>query len=427
MAFEHVNVIEVKAWGKTIGALNRGNVRNAYTFEFAPGAEPNRSFFPLSMKPSPRKRTFTYPGLSENTWRQLPPGIADSLPDRFGNAIINAEMARRGADPKNVSVLDRLAYTGSRAMGALEFEPATSPRASKATVLVLSDLVVSARKAVAGTLNDDIESEAALAQILAVGTSAGGARAKAVINFNPDNGHITPGQEPVAGTESWLLKFDGVQDEKLGDTMGFGLIEYAYSLMAKAAGITMPETRLHHENGRSHFMIRRFDRPGGLEKLHMQSLCAMKHLDFNLVGTHDYAQFLQTISELNLGQEAKAEAFRRMVFNYAAWNCVDHSKNHSFLMDEQGKWSLAPAYDVTFSYREDSEWVDQHLMGVNGKFLHVTASQMHQFGEQHGIVGYKSIISEVNDAIDNWSQYATKANIRQADRNLIEQYIGPVA
>ncbi|WP_404289199.1 type II toxin-antitoxin system HipA family toxin [Glutamicibacter arilaitensis] len=426
MTFEHVTVVEVKAWGETIGALNRGSTRNAYTFEFAPGRTKRRDFFPLSMKPSGRKNIYAFPGLSTETWSELPPGIADSLPDRFGNAIIDAEMSRRGADPSQVSVLDRLAYTGRRAMGALEFEPTTSPKASQPTALDLSDLVSKARKALAGTLANDVESEAALAQILAVGTSAGGARAKAVVNLNPFTEELTPGQEPALGAKSWLLKFDGVQDEKLGDGMGFGRIEYAYSLMAEAAGIDMPETRLHRENGRAHFMIRRFDRPGGLEKLHMQSLCAMKHMDFNMVRTHDYSQFQHTIDELGLDQQTKAEAFRRMAFNYAAWNCDDHTKNHSFLMDAKGNWSLAPAYDVTFSYREDSPWVDQHLMGINGKFLHVSADEMYQFGEQHGITGYRSILKDVNDAIDNWTEYADLAEVVHSDRKLIEKHIAPV-
>ncbi len=186
----------------------------------------------------------------------------------------------------------------------------------------------------------------------------------------------------------------------------------------------MPKTRLHKENDRAHFMIKRFDRPGGTRKLHMQSLCAMKLLDFNLVGTHDYSQFLQTIDQLNLGDQAKNEAFRRMVFNYAAWNCDDHTKNQSFLMDERGQWSLAPAYDVTFSYRADSKWVDQHLMGVNGKFLHVTAEEMYRFGEQHGVRRYRSIVSEVNDAVDNWSDYANSAEVDTIDRRPIEERIG---
>lgn len=379
------------------------------------------------MNPAGRKSEFSFPGLSAETWSELPPGIADSLPDKFGNAIIDAEMARRGASRTQVTVLDRLAYTGSRAMGALEFLPATSPAAVDPTVLNLSELVVKARKTIASTLGTDAESEAALAQILAVGTSAGGARAKAVVNLNPRTGELTPGQEPTAGTEGWLLKFDGVQDEKLGDANGFGRIEYAYSLMAASAGINMPQTRLHEENGRAHFMIRRFDRPGDLRKLHMQSLCAMSQLDFNLTAVHDYAQLQQTIKDLNLGQDAKEEAFRRMVFNYAVWNCDDHTKNHSFLMNEWGgEWSLAPAYDVTFSYREDSVWVDQHLMGVNGKFLHVTADEMHRFGDQHGISNTKEIIGQVNAAVDNWGAFATEAEVSAENRNMVEKYLGQI-
>lgn len=421
-----MDVIEVTAWGKTIGAITRGNIRNAYTFEFASKARDQLKFFPLSMHPTGRKSQFSFPGLSTETWSELPPGIADSLPDRFGNAIIDAEMARRGASSSQVTVLDRLAYTGRRAMGAIEFKPTTSVLAAAPTALNLSDLVTKARKAIAGTLGTDIESEAALAQILAVGTSAGGARAKAVVNLNPSTGELTPGQEPVDGTESWLLKFDGVNDEKLGEANGFGRIEYAYALMAAGAGINMPQTRLYEENGRAHYMIRRFDRPGGVQKLHMQSLCAMRHLDFNLRAVHDYAQLQQTIEELDLGQDAKEEAFRRMVFNYAAWNCDDHTKNHSFLMDKSGVWSLAPAYDVTFSYREDSPWVDQHLMSVNGKFLHVTADEMHVFGDQHGITNSKEIVRQINDAVDSWGAFAMEAGLSAKSRQMVERHLGPI-
>lgn len=421
MPFEHVELIEIRAWGKTIGAVSQGNTRNAYDFQFDYLQKDIKNYFPLNMPP--RIRPYSFPGLSMDTWHGLPPGIADSLPDKFGNSIIDAELARRGASSSDVSVLDRLAYTGRRAMGALEFHPNNGPALPAPTSLDLNKLVHDARKAVAGTLGTDAESESALAQILAVGTSAGGARAKAVVNLDPVTNELTPGQLPRKGADSWLLKFDGVKDQTLGDGSGFGRIEYAYSLMAREAGIDMPQTQLYEENGRAHFMTRRFDRPGDVRRLHMQTLCAMAHLDYNTVHVHDYAQLQQTIKALGLGQEAANEAYRRMVFNYAAWNCDDHTKNHSFLMTPDGEWSLSPAYDVAFSYREDSKWVSEHLMAVNGKFLHVSRSEMLDFAETHGIAGAKSIIADVNDAISRWAEFADKAGVPPEDRADVEKYI----
>lgn len=411
MAFVTTEVVEVRAWGRTVGALARES-RGALAFEYDPGwVATGREISPLHL-PLEVREVFRFPRLNPDTWHGLPPAIADSLPDRFGNAIIDAEFARQGATPGEATALDRLVYTGSRAMGALEFVPDHGPRRPPPTTLDIGRLVAVARDVVAGRFGDERESTTALQQLLAIGTSAGGARAKAVINLDPATGEVRPGQLPEEGAESWLLKFDGIgRDHELGATGGYGRIEYAYSLMARAAGIDMMPTRLLEEGGRAHFMTRRFDRPGGTGRLHAQTLCALGILDYNLRGTHDYAQLFQTIDALDLGAEAREQAFRRLVFNWMAANCDDHTKNHSFLMDESGRWSLAPAYDLTHAFNPAGEWTYQHLMSVNGRFRDLTARDLTEFAERHGVLGHRGIVDEVAEALEDWPGFAEEAGL----------------
>jgi serine/threonine-protein kinase HipA len=339
--------------------------------------------------------------------------IADSLPDAFGNSLIDAWMATQGISPSQITPLDRLAYLGKRGMGALEFLPDIGPTDPRPTAIDLSELVLAARAAVHGSVMDDQQAEEALYEIINVGTSAGGARAKAIINFNPETLEVQSGHLPASpGFQPWLLKFDGIgKDLQLGNTEIYGRIEYAYSLMAKAAGIDVPPTRLLEENGRAHFMTRRFDRDDQGHKVHMQSLCAMNAVDFNLRGTNEYAQYFQCIEALNLGDDAKTEAFRRLVFNIIAMNRDDHSKNFAFLLDENQGWRLAPAYDVTFAYNPEGRWTRQHLMAVDGKFSEIRHTDLLVFADRHQIPRAKSTIEAVQQAVNSWSEYATLAGI----------------
>ena len=345
--------------------------------------------------------------------------LADSLPDDFGNALIDAWMAREGVSRDQITPLDRLAYLGSRGMGALEFVPDTGPWQSRTTAIDLSELVVAARAAVQGSLIDDSQAAAALQQIINVGTSAGGQRAKAIINLNPAtkevrSGHLTP--EP--GFEPWLLKFDGMgQDQQLGSSEVYGRIEYAYSLMAQAAGITMPQTDLLEEGGRAHFMSHRFDRSADGAKVHMQTLCAMAAVDFRLRGANDYAQYFRCVDDLGLVDDDKTEAFRRAVFNVAAKNCDDHSKNFAFLLPQHGQWQLAPAYDVTFAYNPRGAWTNQHLMGVNGRFAEVSRRDLMTLADRFAIPRAAGAINAVLDAVDSWPVFARAAGLtpRQTD------------
>ena len=274
-----------------------------------------------------------------------------------------------------------------------------------------------------GITQDDDHASAALRSIIEVGTSAGGARAKAVIGWNPKTKQICSGQIDVAeGFEHWLLKFDGMGvDRELGSTQDYGRIEYAYYLMAIKAGITMSESNLLKENGRAHFMTKRFDRESKNVKHHMQSLCAMNHLDYKKKSTNSYEQLFITIRQLSLGHEAEVEAFRRMVFNVMGRNCDDHTKNFSFLLRQGGGWELAPAYDVSFAHNPKGEWTNQHLMSVNGKYRDFTIDDLLAVADRFGIGEAIQVINDVGKALKSWSSFAKKASVNQQEIDRIEK------
>ena len=376
--YRPVNAIEVRIWGKTVGAVALDPKLGYYAFEYAPAfVRSGIELAPLTMTLAQAREPFVFPDLPELTYKRLPGMLADALPDDFGNALINAWMASKGVEKLRITSLDRLAYMGKRGMGALEFRPARSPAATSSTAIKLSRLIESARQAVHGEIGSDHLAKAALAQIIQVGTSAGGQRAKAAIAWNPKTDEIRAGQFDVeSGFEHWLLKFDGMgADHELGGTQDYGRIEYAYHLMATAAGIIMSPCRLLEEHGRAHFMTRRFDRDGNT-KHHTQTLCALAHLDYKQKATHDYSQIFLAINQLQLGYAASEEVFRRMVFNVMAANCDDHTKNFSFMLRQGGNWELAPAYDVTHAHNPTGEWTSQHLMAVNGKFAGITCADL---------------------------------------------------
>ena len=415
MAYTAVSVIEVRAWGELVGALAADPVSGSFAFEYAPGwRESGLELSPLSAPATSRVRVF--PALPEATFHRLPPFIADALPDDFGNALVTAYLASQGVERAAITALDRLAYLGRRGMGALEFRPTRGPQRRKPTALELSDLVVGARSALSGRIEGDREAAAALANLIQVGTSAGGARAKAIIAWNPATDEIRSGQlaaEP--GFEQWMIKLDGVGvDSELGSGAGYGRIEYAYYLMATAAGIRMSPSRLLEENGRAHFMTRRFDRTEAGEKVHLQTLCAMAELDYKQRGTHDYSQYFQVIDALDLGEEARTEAFRRMVFNVAARNCDDHTKNFSFLMDPPaagGTWRLAPAYDVTYAFNPAGQWTYQHLMSVNGAFADIRRDDLLVVADRFQVPGRFEVLDDVAGAVSRWESFAGEAGL----------------
>jgi serine/threonine-protein kinase HipA len=365
---------------------------------------------------------YSFPALPLHTFHGLPGLLADSLPDKFGNALIDAWLATQGRTPESFNPVERLCYTGTRGMGALEFAPVLGPRARTAhkieidALVALASEVLSQRSDLKSTRSDP-DRKNALNDILRVGTSAGGARAKAVIAWDPTTNEVRSGQIGAGpGFGYWLLKFDGVaenKDHELADPKGYGVIEYAYFLMARAAGVTMSECRLLEENGRRHFMTRRFDRLESGEKLHMQSLCALAHYDFNQAGAYSCEQALLAIRQLNLPMEAVEQQFRRMAFNIVARNQDDHVKNIAFLMDKAGRWSLSPAFDVAYSYNPDGAWTNRHQMTLNGKrdgftaadFVACAQSCMMKRGRA------ETILAEVSAAVTRWPDFAERAQV----------------
>ena len=405
-------VIQVRAWGARVGAVAFDPSAKCFAFEYYPEwSRKGVALAPLTM-PSHDGLRFAFPDLSPQTFHGLPGLLADALPDRFGNALIDAWMAQRGIPKDQVTILDRLAYMGRRGAGALDFHPAHGSTADGKAALKMASLVENARKAVQGTTQNELATRSTLAELIRVGTSAGGARAKAVVAWNPVTHELRSGQFTAPeGFEPWLLKFDGVTEGgKFGDPAGYGRIEFAYHLMARAAGIQMTDCHLLEESGRAHFMTRRFDRDQG-QKHHLQTLCAMDHLDFNQVGVHDYGQAFMAIKRLELEAEATDELFRRMTFNVMARNCDDHPKNFSFLLRQGRSWALAPAYDVTFAFDPASKWIAQQFMSVNHRFAGITRQDLLQVADRFSVRNPRAILAEVQAALDAFGTFGQEAGM----------------
>ncbi len=424
-------IAKVQLWGRTIGAVSLDEGRDVAAFQYAADfALSGIELSPLTMPLS--KKVHEFPALPRNTFHGLPGLLADSLPDKFGNALIDAWLATQGRTPESFNAVERLCYTGTRGMGALEFAPVMGPKPRKASKIKVDALVRLAGEVL--THRGDLQGhfheagkEQALRDILSVGTSAGGARAKAVIAWNRATNEVRSGQIAAGeGFDYWLLKFDGVagnKDKELEDPKGYGAIEFAYHLMAKAAGITMSECRLLEENERRHFMTRRFDRRAGGAKLHMQSLCALAHFDFNQAGAYGYEQALLTIRQLKLPMAAVEEQFRRMVFNVVARNQDDHVKNIAFLMNQQGEWSLAPAFDVTYSYNPSGSWTATHQMTLNGKRDGFTLADFEACAKAAVMKRGRAatIIEQVMAAVKRWPEFAAEAKLSDEWRDKIQK------
>jgi serine/threonine-protein kinase HipA len=412
-SYEPVPAIEVHLWGRFVGAAALDPGLGVHAFAYDPEfVRAGIELAPLQMPIGAPGRVYAFPALPEATYHRLPAMLADALPDDFGNALIDRWMADRGVPRAAITPLDRLAYIAQRGMGALEFRPRRGPAANKPTAIELGELVGVARPARAGAWARDDDTAAALRTILEIGTSAGGARAKAVVAWNPTTGEMRSGQlDAPPGFEHWLLKFDGVgTDRELGSTQDYGRIEFAYHLMARQAGIAMSACRLLEEGGRAHFMTRRFDRDG-TERHHVQTLCAMAHLDFRRKGTNSYTQLFLTMRQLRLPREDLVEAYRRMVFCVLARNCDDHTKNVAFRLRRGEGWRLAPAYDLTFAHNPVGEWTRQHLMSVHGKFGDFTRDDLLADADRFGIGEAPTIVAEVADAIAAWPRCAREAGV----------------
>ena len=417
-------------WGRRIGAVSWDETRSLGVFQYDPAfVGAGIEVAPLTMPT--RETPYEFPALNRETFKGLPGMLADALPDRFGNRLIDAWLADTGKRPEAFNPVDRLCYIGRRGIGALQFEPALrkQTRAKKLEVARLVDLanqVLDERANLAGRLDGENGAEA-LEDILSVGTSAGGARAKAVLAWNPKTGEFRSGQlDADTGFEHWLLKFDGVsnnRDKELADPAGYGKIEYAYASMARSAGITMSECQLHHEGSRSHFMTKRFDRDDTGRKIHMQSLGAMQHFDFNDPSAYSYEQAVITIRDLGLGMVAAEEQFRRAIFNVIARNQDDHVKNISFLMDRSGKWSLSPAYDVVYAYNPSGIWTRDHQMSLAGRRNGFDRNDILQFAASIGVKNHRAleILDKVSVSIRGWGKYAEAAEVAPHDVVRIEK------
>ncbi|SFV87370.1 HIPA PROTEIN [hydrothermal vent metagenome] len=410
--------VDVMLWGLQIGSISEDpNRPGFYLFQYT-------SNIPIGVNPSPihmpvGKEVYNF-DLDKKTFQGLPGMVADSLPDKFGNALVEQYMEKQGFDKNKVTTLDRLLYIGKRGMGALEFEPASAQEEVSHHPLAMKDLVESARKAIQGKLSE------VASDLIHIGSSAGGARPKAVIGWNRRTENIVAGQFNVPeGYEHWLLKFDGVgEDKELGGSDGYGRIEYVYYLMARDAGIEMNECRLLKDDKRAHFMTKRFDRINN-EKVHMQSFCALEHQDFNIPYVTDYSLLLRTAQKLNLGKQDITQIYKRMVFNVLANNCDDHTKNFAFLMDPTGTWLLAPAFDVTHAYNPNGEWTSKHQMLVNGKanIDEITREDLLTIAKKFSISKPTKIIDKVKVALLNWNELASKYDVSDGQKVRISKEI----
>ncbi len=410
----------VKLWGKRIGAVAWDSHQDLGFFEY------DKKFISAGLQLAPIKmplssEVYAFPELRHTaTFKGLAGLLADSLPDRYGNELINSWLARNGRPENSLNPVELLCFIGNRGMGALEFEPTTLSTNAASKAIELSSLIETTMHLLDSKerfeAHTDHEMQDVLLDVLKMGTSAGGARPKAIIAYNETTGIIKSGQTLQDDDfEHWLIKFDGVNDTQFGTTYGYGRVEMAYYKMATDAGIDMTECRLIEEKGRAHFMTKRFDRLKGNQKLHVQTFCALQHYDFNQVASYSYEQLFQSMRLLKLSYAEAEQMFRRLVFNVLARNCDDHTKNFAFLMLPNGRWHLAPAYDICHAYRPDSEWVSQHNLSINGKRKDFLRSDLLTIARQNSIRQPQIIIEEVLEIVQQWPTYA---KLYQVDEKL---------
>jgi serine/threonine-protein kinase HipA len=421
---KRVSVANVRIWEQDAGAVAWNEEREIGEFEYEPAfLRQGLEIAPLMMPL--RSGIFSFPLLKRETFHGLPGLLADALPDRFGNRIIDAWLAQQGRSVKDFTPLERLCYMGNRSMGALEFKPAIGPRTVQSVPIEIAELsglaadILHHRTHWAVNLKGSRAE--ALKTIICVGTSAGGNRAKAVIAWNPKTEDVRSGQvPPPPGFESWILKFDGVNDAALGDPQGYGRVEYVYHKMAVMAGIEMTACRLLKEGPRAHFMTRRFDREKG-GKIHVQSLCAMAHYDFNAIGQYSYEQAFQIIQKLELGYPAMQEFFRRMIFNVLARNQDDHTRNIAFLMDRKGLWRLSPAFDVVWAYNPSGEYTSRYQMSINNKRDGFSKKDLLAVAGQFGIKNAGTLMEQAAEAVAAWPRLAAEEEVPQELRSAVQK------
>jgi serine/threonine-protein kinase HipA len=428
-----VAVAEIWIWDQFAGVVLWDEGEQLGSFEFDSGfLRSGLDISPIKMPLDQGKRIYSFPELRKSrgdvfdTFKGLPGLLADMLPDKYGNQLINTWLIQNGRQSDSLNPVEQLCFIGKRGVGALEIRPSMRSEVAKASTLEIDSLVQIAGKILNSRENfqSDLsqEEQSALSDILKIGTSAGGARAKAVIAFNPKTGEVKSGQvKAPAGFSYWIIKFDGVHDSQFGSSAGYGRVEMAYYRMALAAGIEMSECRLLEENGRAHFMTKRFDRTDAGEKIHMQSLCGMRHFDFNQVGYFSYEQVFETMRMLRLSYPEAEQMFIRMVFNVLARNCDDHTKNFAFLMDRKGKWTLSPGYDICHAYRPGSLWVSAQSLMVNGKRENINDADFLEVAQKMNIKKPEEKIESVKAAVRRWAEFAEEVMLDPRLRNSIQQ------
>ncbi|GGA87346.1 toxin HipA [Flavobacterium palustre] len=416
----------IKIWDETVGAVAWNVETGIASFEYDPKFITKKwDLAPLKMPlASSNRRIFSFPELKNiKTFKGLPGLLADVLPDDYGNQLINNWLAQNGRPENSMNPVEMLCFIGTRGMGALEFEPSQFKANKRAFDIEVDNLVnisqkmLEKREGFETNLSED--EQKAMLDILKIGTSAGGARPKAIIAYNEKTGQVKSGQTNAPkGFEHWLIKLDTVSDVQFGESTGYGRIEMAYYLMAKACEIEMMECRLMEENGRAHFMTKRFDRQDGDTKHHIQTLCAMQHYDFNQITSFSYEQLFQTMRLLKLPYPQAEQLFRRMAFNVIARNCDDHTKNFAFRLKQNENWELTPAYDVCFAYRPESTWVSQHNLSINGKRKDITKEDLLIVAKSMNIKKAPLIIQQINDVVSKWTTFAEEAKV---NNNFMEQ------
>ncbi len=426
-----VDVAEVMLWGELVGAVHWDQTRGLASFQY------DKKFLlkkwdlsPIKMPINNDDRVYSFPELlpskddKKDTFHGLPGLLADSLPDKYGNQLIDKWLAQNGRPPNSMNPVEKLCFIGTRGMGALEFEPAQLTTSSHTFAIEIKNLVDIAQKMLSDREDFEtdlaVDEKKAMREILKIGTSAGGARPKAVIAFNKKTKEVRSGQTRVPkGFEHWLIKLDGVNDSQFGDSLGWGRVEYAYYLMAQDCGIEMMNCELLEENGRAHFMTKRFDREGNNTKHHIQTLCGIQHFDFNNIYAYSYEQIFQTMRMLKLTYPDAEQMFRRMVFNVIATNYDDHTKNFSFRLKQGGKWELSPAYDVCYSYDPTNQWVNQHTLSINGKHKNITITDLKTIAKANSIKRAEQIIGQINEIVGKWPSYANQARVEAKKRDMI--------
>ncbi len=418
-----MNTAYVKIWGELVGAVAWDETTGYATFEYNPKFKTKGwDLSPLQMPIKGNKSSFNFPALRKrndpalDTFKGLPGLLADVLPDKYGNELINLWLAQQGRQLDSMNPVEMLCFIGTRGMGALEFEPSILKESKRTFSLEIDSLVDIAQKILskkeAFVTNLKADEEKAIMEILRIGTSAGGARPKAVITYNEKTGEVKSGQTNAPrGFEHWLIKLDGVSDVQLGASKGYGRVEMAYYNMAIACGINMMPSRLMEENGRAHFMTKRFDREGDSTKHHIQTFCAMKHFDYNQITSFSYEQLFQTMRELKLTYSDAEQLFRRMVFNVVARNCDDHTKNFAFRLKKDGTWELAPAYDICHAYQPKHQWVSQHVLSVNGKRTNITRDDLLVVGKSIKNKKAAETIDKISDKLSKWKTFANEVKV----------------